>query len=221
MIRAEVHAPGAPGVPPVPWIVGNAIYLGARPAAAGAAQTGVAMADPARLPAGARLYAGGSADGWEIERDPDSVGAVEAVPQAAGHGLAFRYGLAANKKSAVVALARRLPAPPGRGRAILLRARADRPTRVSVQLRLGDSREDLRWRTSVYVDSQPREILIPIDDMRGVTKQVGEKRRADADSALIVIDRTNAASGATGVVWIDAMLLVPVSGPQVRTVRSR
>lgn len=218
MIRAEVHVPDAPGTPPVPWIVGNAIYLGARPVssdeAAGTAMTGEGPPAPPED----RLYAGGSVEGWTVEHDPDSRGAADAVPQVAGHALAFRYALAAGRKGAFVALARRLQAPLRRGRAILLRARADRPTRLSVQLRVDDPHTDLRWRTSVYLDPHGRDIRIPIDEMKGVTRRLDEGRRAQADAVLIVIDRTNTAAGASGIVWIDTMLVVPV-GDALRSAR--
>src|SRR3982751_4855201 len=62
--RAEIQIPGAPGTPPVPWLVSNAIYFGEgrRPVVAG---HGVAKTGPPIAPFP-----------WRIEKDPSSSGTL-------------------------------------------------------------------------------------------------------------------------------------------------
>ena len=71
--RVEVKLPGAPGEPPVPWIVSNPIYVG-RKAVDGLAPNAHASApaSPADI-----LYRDGAIPDWRIERGPTSDGISE------------------------------------------------------------------------------------------------------------------------------------------------
>jgi hypothetical protein len=76
---------------------------------------------------------------------------------------------------------------------------APAPMRLSVQLRAPKGRDGERWQRSVYVDSTPRDVVVPFDDMRA-TGDTASPRAAVAaiDTLLFVVDRTNAAPGTAG-----------------------
>ena len=63
--RVEVHLPGAPGTPPVPWLVSNPIYFLPPPA------------PPADPVIHAMLFPDGMS--WHMEKDPGSTGTVTAT----------------------------------------------------------------------------------------------------------------------------------------------
>ena len=82
--------------------------------------------------------------------------------------------------------------------------RADRPMRVSIQLRSGaDGSREERWQRSVYVDTHDREIAVPFDAMTPVGTTATAQPRLDATpSVVLVIDTTHARAGASGQLWI-------------------
>ena len=80
-------------------------------------------------------------------------------------------------------------------------SRADRAMRLSVQFRTENGE---RWIRSVYLDDQPRQLAVFIDDLRpaGVTSQ----RRLALSSVrdvLFVVDTVNTKPGASGQFWLD------------------
>ena len=87
---------------------------------------------------------------------------------------------------------------------LMFTARADRPLRLSVQLRVPTPGDGERWHRSVYIDETPREITVFFDEMtpRGVTAQ----RRpvlSNVRDLLFVIDSVNTKPGSSGVIWLD------------------
>lgn len=197
--RVEVKLPGAPGVPPVPWIVSNPIYVGRK-----------AVEDPApprRAPAtkSLMLYQNGPATGWTIEHSPESQGALDVAPAVGGTQLLFRYALSgAVSASAYAALV--VAAGPGLSAhdRLTFKARADRPMRISVQLRVPTPGPGERWHRSVYIDPDPREVSVFFDDVlpRGQTS----RRRpvlSKVDSVLFVVDSVNTKPGTSGQIWLD------------------
>jgi hypothetical protein len=197
--RVEVWRPGAPGEPPIPWIVSNAIYVGREPAPTTPA--------PARRPASAVMarYTNGPATDWTMETSPASRGALDVVSGVRGTELALRYaigGAASANPFAAFALA----AGPDLVRAdrLLFTARADRPMRLSVQLREPAGEADHRWQRSVYLDTAPREVIVYFDDLRPVgTTPRDLPTLANVDSILFVIDMVNTPLGGNGRLWID------------------
>jgi hypothetical protein len=185
--RVEVNVPSAPGTPPIPWLLSNPIYfLPPRPPAADevVAATGEAI-DPAA---------------WRIEKDPDSAGNLTPGPPAV-----LRYALTAGeRRSQFVAVAARLAKKTFDG--IRVRLRADRAMRVSVQLRRPDGE---RWRTSVYLDQMPRDLVIPVARFSHVDGRLEQPRPDDIDSLLLVIDLVNAVPGASGNLTIERVELLP------------
>lgn len=195
--RIEVHVPGAPGTPAVPWLVSNPIYFGTSSAkgadgAKGAGARGAEGAEGARIPPFP----------WRIEKDPSS----SALLRVEEVEVALQYKLAEGERnSQFVALASDL----GRQAftAVDLTLAADRPLRVSVQLRRADG---VRWGRSYYVDPAGTRLRVPLADLRRVGSPNGGDpiSAADATSILLVIDLANANPGRSGVLRVKASALM-------------
>jgi hypothetical protein len=194
VFRVEVGLPGAPGEPPIPWIVSNPIYAGG-------------FVDPRRPTP--RADPSGTIDvptrvgEWTIEREPRSKATLAAAGESA---LDLHYTLApspsANQYVARVHPATRLETCDR----LQFRASADMPMRVSVQLRAPVPPGGARWQRSVYLDAEPRDITVFLDDVRPVESGAGwHLDLAKADSLLFVIDTTNTRPGTSGHVRIEGV----------------
>lgn len=186
--RAEIWLGRAGKRTPMPWVVSNAITIGLASRASGLEAPGGGGA--ASEPVAAR---------WHVEHDSRSV--AELIPGDVPTGeasLRFRLasGPASGQFSALVTPLRMGDS----ARTLAFRARADRPMRVSVQLRAPNANpEGERWRRSVYLDQTPREVRIALAEMvaAGAThsaRVVG----ALADHLLFVVDTVNTSPGTTG-----------------------
>ncbi|MGH9349503.1 MAG: CehA/McbA family metallohydrolase [Vicinamibacterales bacterium] len=200
VFRVEVKMPGAPGEPPVPWIVSNPIYVGRA--------TGEGPPERTRNQATARtdLYTDGPAPEWTVERSASSQGAVDVVKSVGGTQILFRYAIAGTASSHPFA-ALVVPAGgtlPGHDR-LTFRARSDRPMRLSVQVRApGASPDGERWHRSVFVDTVPREIAVFFDDMRPRGPTSAPRPPLErAQSVLFVVDTINTPAGTAGQVSLD------------------
>jgi hypothetical protein len=196
--RAEISLNHAPGVPPVPWIVTNPIYVG--------------RADEQPVPAGrgaptttAEVYSNGPATGWEIEASARASGAIDVAGAAGGTQLRWRYALGGSRDDSphVALVVAAGPALREFDR-VMFTAHADKPTRVSMQLRVPKGEQGERWQRSFYVDQTPRDISVFFDDMnpQGFTSS----RRpplSQVQALLWVIDMTHTALGSSGQVWLD------------------
>ncbi len=194
VFRVEAALASAPGRPPIPWIVSNPIYVGSpldprRPAP---------RTEPTQFtdipPVAAE---------WVVEREPHCRGALSADSASA---LNLDFSLAerpvVNQYVAAVHPANGLDAYDR----LMFRATADKPMRVSVQLRAPTPPAGERWQRSVYVDSQPRDIVVFLDDVRPVGKTSSWKPNlARVDSVLFVIDTTNAKPGASGRLRLETV----------------
>jgi hypothetical protein len=195
--RVEVQLPGSPGQPPVPWIVSNPIYVNR-----------VAPAAVAPRPAPttfAMQYDNGPAAGWAIEKSASSLAAFDVVPAVPGTQISLRYALGGTKAaSPFAALVMPAGAALGDYDRLMFIARADRPTRLSVQLRVPNGSAGERWHRSVYLDMMPRQMTVSFDDLRpsGATGQPRPDLSA-VQSVLFVVDTVNANVGASGQIWID------------------
>jgi hypothetical protein len=184
-VRVEIRVPGAPGTPPVPWLVSNPIYfLSAAPPRAAPAEGPVV-----RLPPGAQ---------WHSERDSRSVARVMSAPGE----VTLDYTLGAGGRNSQFAAAVadiRSHAP--KFASILFSATATRPGRISVQLRYGG---EVRWARSVYVDATSRDGRVPVDRLVPVDLQKGPAPdTTTADSLLFVADLTNARPGDANTIRIS------------------
>lgn len=201
--RVEVWQPGAPGEPPVPWIVSNPIYVGREPAAATPA--------PARRAPSAVMprYTNGPATDWTMETSPASLAALDVVSGVRGTELALRYAIGGAASTSPFAAFALTPGPElARADRLLFTARGDRPMRLSVQLREGAGEADSRWQRSVYLDPEPREIAVYFDDLRPVGPTPRDRPTpANVDAILFVVDTVNTPLGGSGRIWIDDVRL--------------
>jgi hypothetical protein len=86
---------------------------------------------------------------------------------------------------------------------IIFTARADRPMRLSVQLRAPGG-EGERWRRSVYLDQTPRIIELPFADFRPAdAASAAQPVLSKIDSVLFVVDTVNTRIGSNGQIQID------------------
>jgi hypothetical protein len=197
--RVEAYLPDAPGSPPVPWIVSNPIYVGRHL---------VEEPVPARRgkPADVALqYGNGPATQWRIEKSAEALAALDVVRAVGGTELALRYGLggAASAAPYAAAVMQAGPGLAGYDR-LLFTARADRPMRMSVQLRAPGGQQGERWQRSVFLDRTPREIAVYFEELTPVgTANRRSPDLAAVDSVLFVVDTTNTRLGDGGQVWID------------------
>jgi hypothetical protein len=193
----EIHADGKRSA--VPWITSNPIYVRAAdtpaPTPSRPSATGSTM-----------LFDGRSTAAWHIESDATSLGAFDVAPSIASpQVLRMRFGLAsAPATNQFVALAVDAPNGVAPNDRIGFTARADRPMRLSVQLRTARS----RWVRSVYVDTFNQPHTIFFDDFRPAEAEGAEAvPLRDVKSVLFVVDTTNTKPGMSGRVWITEPVL--------------
>jgi hypothetical protein len=197
--RVEISRPGTPGAPPVPWMVSNPIYLGrdARSAPSPAARRAPSTVMP--------RYTNGPAEGWTVETSPASRAALEVAKGDRGTELALRYaigGAASTSPFAAFALTPGVDLP--RADRIAFSGRADRPMRLSVQLRESAGEADYRWQRSVYLDTSPRDVVVYLDDIRPVGTTPRDRPTLDRVNAILfVVDTVNTPLGGSGRIWID------------------
>jgi len=196
--RAEIHRAGNP----IPWLVSNAIYV-RRPEAKGKL--------PMRPPptTSEPLFDGKSTAGWQVETDPRSRAALEVTTGLLGPELRWRYGLANDTPSGEFAgISYTTPNGVVPNDRLSFRIRAERPMRVSVQVRNWTKPENERWQRSVYVDTFEQERTLFFDDLTpmGVTNS-WRPVLAEIRSVIFTIDTTNTKPGSSGRVWIGRVAL--------------
>lgn len=187
----------------IPWLQSNPIFI------RGNASAPAAPAAPA-VPATQSLFDGASTEGWRIESDQTSQAAFDIAQIVSGAAVRLRYALAGSDvASPFVALVRRTPGGLTPNDRLAVTIRADRPMRVSVQLRTdAEPRGEERWQRSVYVSASPEDRTVYFDDCRPVGVTHSEQPPlADVRSVMFVIDTTNTRPGATGRLWISALAL--------------
>lgn len=194
--RLEVALASAP-LSAAPWIVTNHIHLRRADA--------TATARPVPDPQVETALAGADAT-WVGETSPGSQAQVSAGTQPPA--TVFQWTLARGASAPFSAL--RLDTPPTLATfdRLVVRASADRPTRVWVQLRTPEGGGH-RWGQSVYLDDTPREITLPFDRFLSLDRRDDVRVPLERVSALlVVIDTVHARPGASGVVAIEGVSLV-------------
>jgi hypothetical protein len=190
--RVEIRASGV--FQPVPWIVSNPIYV--RVSVPDVASTGGAA------PSESLALFDGSPTGWAVDHDATSLGAVDVAETGTARqpALRWRFGLASGVPAGqFVALVADLPRGVTTGDRVAFTIRAERPMRVSVQLRTAQD----RWQRSVYVDIFNRECTVMFDDMLPAGPTATDKPPlADVRSMMFVVDATNTKPGTSGRIWI-------------------
>jgi len=156
--RVEVSLTTSAGSTPRPWIVSNPMYVGGD-------DRWLSRAASAEANASVPVAALDVPLAWQAEHDGTSQATVDHVE----NGVRLRYALGpgapTNQYAAAAATA---PRDLTRFRGIRLTARADRPLRVSVQLRADRLAGAPCWQRSLYLDSSERTYSIAFDDMRPV-----------------------------------------------------
>ena len=197
--RVEMQWPGAPGDPPVPWVVSNPIYVLSRPRPREAIPVPVPPTDVDVR------YGDGPATAWHIENSPRSRGALDVVPSVAGTQLLFRYALGGTEdEGPFAAAAMAVPGGLAQYDRLIFTAQSSRPTRIWVQIRIPENGPGRSWHRSVYVDEMPRTISVAFDDMQPLeATTTGRPVLADVRDVLFVVDTINNRPGVNGQLWLD------------------
>jgi hypothetical protein len=186
----------------VTWLRSNAIYV---------RSTDPVPPLPIRPPAttSVPMFDGTAASiaGWRAEHDPASLAVVEPVPVFGGNDLRFRFGLAGGEAPGrVAALAFDTPEGTAPNDRVTLTIRAERPMRISVQLRAGDDQGEAsgeRWQRTIYVDTTDAQRTVFFNDMMPVGQtHTFRPALASIRSVLVVVDATNTKPGDSGRIWI-------------------
>jgi hypothetical protein len=188
--RVEVRVAGAPGTPPIPWIVSSPIFR----FAAARAETPPAAAPTTSIRAIA-------AEEWHLEKG----GGTTAAFSLSDTGVVLTYRLGTNP-SPYAALAADLPAGPGPFTEVVFKGRASRPMRISTQLRFSADGE-IRWRRAVYLDASDASLALPVSAFRAADRPGTMPDTSRASSILFVIDTTNAKPGEEGSFTIHGVEL--------------
>jgi hypothetical protein len=191
--RIEVSFPG--GL--VPWIVSNPIVVGDVPGPGGG-PGGAPQPDPSEW------YEVSVDTRWDIEKDPSSSGSQVSEGDEVSLEYALGPGVPSGQYAALVAP---VEAPAGVDRVSFV-GRADRPTRLAVQVRLAGQQEGRRWRHSVYLDSAARPITIRLQEFEPAEGSTSQRPVvAPLQSLLFVLDTVNTAPGTGGRVWLSNVRL--------------
>jgi len=195
--RVEIGLPGAPGMPPVPWVLGNPLYIGRN------------VDNPINPPHVAprnfmTLYDNGPLRGWRIEKSAASDAAMDMIGALGGTQLLLRFAISGTEAdSPYVGFVMPATAAIAMYERLVFTARADRPMRLSVQLRSSGG-EGERWRRSVYIDSMPRTVDVAFNDFRPVdSTSTPRPELAKIDSILFVVDTINNKLGSNGQIQVD------------------
>lgn len=182
--RLEVRVPDAPGDPPVPWVLTNWVYTRVPPAAPKLREV-IQHLRPLAI------------QGWRVEKDPASGGAIREDAGQLTLGYTLGDGALNNQ---FVAAATDLQVNDDFD-VLMFRGRASKPMRVSVQLRFAPT--EARWMKSIYLDGEEREVLVPLREMAPAERSDSTIPAADrARSLLFVVDLVNARPGDSGELTI-------------------
>ena len=199
--RVEVRDPRHPDGPA--WLTSNPVYVRA-PQAQPTPSAAPASPPPSPQPPVA-LFDGRTTNGWTLESDRNSLSAVDVVRSLTGPELRIRYGLAGGARVGQFAgVAVDTLDGAGAYNRITFAARAERPIRLSIQVRAevrGAPPE--RWQRSIYLDTTERAYAIDFDDMAAVGETHTPKApRATIRNVLVIVDTTNSRPGSSGSVWM-------------------
>jgi hypothetical protein len=194
--RVEAYRPGLT----VPWMVSNPIYAG-RGADLPGPETRAALA-------ALRFVALPAGSGWAVEKNSTSTGAVADDQGAARFSFSLGPGLPAGQFAALATSLDASTADEGFDR-VRFTVRADRPMRLSVQVRLpGRGAAGQRWRHSVYADQTPRSVEVNLQDFQPADAATSQRPVvAHVRSVLFVVDTINTATSTAGTLWVSEAAL--------------
>lgn len=200
--RAEVRATERDGRPV--WLSSNPIYV----------RTAVTPPPRQGRPSGrvgTVLFDGRQAATWQTEAGAASVVAFDIVRALVGEReIRVRWGLPGGDAAGqYVALTVETPHGIEGHDRLVFTGRAERPMRVSVQLRLATAADPQeRWHHSVHLDTTRTthsvffEELRPLDAPSGTALDLSRVR-----NLLFVVDTTNTVPGASGMFWVSQVAL--------------
>jgi hypothetical protein len=199
--RVEVRTGGSE--PARTWLLSNAIYVRAPDPPTPALQT-------ARADSVLSLFDGRTDSGWHLETDPSSLAAIDVPKTLDGYELRARFGLSGDGlESPWAALVWGTPIghPPTNVASydrLTFTGRAERPMRISVQLRTLDAGRALRrWQRSVFLDTVDREHTVRFDELEPSPGTEAEQPPLEEISQILfVVDTTNTKPGTSGRFWI-------------------
>jgi len=196
----------------VPWLLSNAIRIRLPDETSPnlvATGPGSGMPAPVGLDPAVEQRLGVSGQGaWAVEHDPTSNGKVSESES----GLRFAYRLGSGTPAGQFAAMATTAAGEAGVDRIEFTGSADRPMRVSVQVRVG-SGGGQRWRRSVYLDTTPRRVVVPLRDMDPAEAATSLRPIvARVHAVLIVVDTLNSVTGAAGEVRLSDLNLVIAGG---------
>jgi hypothetical protein len=200
VFRVEVHRQGS-GARSLPWIVSNPIYVLTRPRETPPVPPLAAVTASETLPAGAQ-------DGWRTEQARGSTITIapdsESAPGPPGVQIRFRLGEGA-RDGQYVAAVHSAPSDIASFSRLAFQTRANRPLRMSVQVRDAAGR---RWLRSVYVDSDVRTVVAPFADLRPIDGAWPPHPDLSAvQDLMFVVDLTNALPGSAGRIGVEDLRL--------------
>jgi hypothetical protein len=202
--RVDIRATDRPGAPV--WILSNPIYIRKVEQ-----DTAVAAAPPARpAPRDRALFDARASAEWRTESAPESKVALDVIAGASGREMRVRYALPGGdgfgQYAAVVVDTKGGLAPHAR---VVFTARAERPMRISVQLRSAVTpTENDRWQRSVYVDTADAVHSLALDDFMPVGATRTPRAPIETVHAILfAVDRTNTKPGSAGRFWLKNVSL--------------
>lgn len=192
--RVEVQWPGAD----IPWIVSAPLFVpGDAPRVPPTApDAGAAPLAITRL----------SGDGpWTVEHHPATTAAWRAVDGATELSFSLARGSAPGQYAALVSPLNVTDSV----QEIHFTVEADRPMRLSVQVRLPDNGgSGERWVRSVYADQTPRDVRVRLEDFTPAGRPTTRRPvAARAQSLLFVVDAPHTLPGAQGRFTVSAVSL--------------
>jgi hypothetical protein len=191
------------GGPLAPWLVSNPIYVGP-------AEPWLPPVPPVPpAPSMSQMLYRDGAPPFAVEHSDRSDGAVTVARAEAGTQISLRFALGGKLSDApFVGFASAAPEIENYA-GLRFTGRANRPMRVSVQLRASTEQGSGRWRKSVYLDETSRTVTLPFTEFRPVQAgQAAAPPLASVASLLFVLDSMNTALGSNGEFWLDDIALV-------------
>ncbi len=174
-----------------PWIVGNPVYVG----------TPEALPTPPPIDTGGPAFPiAADAPSWGVEQSPGSRAALDRTDRE----VALRYALANGEPPSPSAALVAAAAVDARATGLAFVGRADRPMRITVQVRTAAGGEGGHWQRSVYLDETPRDVVVAFGDMRPAEPGAGGPPQArDVRAVLFVVGMPSTRPGSTGRVTLD------------------
>ena len=188
--------------PDVPWLLSNPIVVVGAPGPDGA---GGAPAPGAAFSGFADATLELTEGPWAVEEHAASEGTIASAEGA----VRFDYALAGGAPSGQYAAAVRDTSSADAWTHVVLRARADGPTRLWVQLRLSDSATGQRWGRSIYLDRHSREVRLALPEFAPLEAGAATRRpvQAQVRAVLLVVDTVNSAPGRSGQIRVERLAL--------------